>query len=375
MKNPQILDLYSDFLLSSFGLVTSTGLSTLLNGGYSHDKISRFLAQTTFNNKDFWKCVKTLIRKVESEEAVLIIDDTIEEKPHSTENDLICWHYDHCIGQNVKGINIVNFLYCSPLSDDSNVNLPCAFETIRKTEKYLDKKTNTVKRRSPVSKNTLVLERLRTLVQLNRLVFRYVLWDTWFSSKDNLDFVHHQLNKFFVVALKSNRTVALSKEGKQQGKFTKIEQLDLQPNQTYKVWLKGLDFEVSLIKQVFTNKDGSTGELFLITNDLELNYESICTIYQKRWNVETFHKSLKQNAGLEKSPTKYEVTQSNHIFASMIAYCKLEILKFKENMNHFQLKNRLYIQAVKAAFDELQNIKAQIQTIGIAPINHTLCLL
>ena len=255
------------------------------------------------------------------------------------------------------------------------MNLPCAFETIRKTEKYLNKKTNTVKRRSPVSKNTLVLERLRTLVQFNRLVFRYVLWDTWFHSKDNLDFVHHQLNNFFVVALKSNRTVSLNKEGKQQGKFTKIEELDLQPNQTYKVCLKGLDFEVSLIKQVFTNKDGSTGELFLITNDLELNYESICTIYQKRWNVETFHKSLKQNAGLEKSPTKYEVTQSNHIFASMIAYCKLEILKFKENMNHFQLKNRLYIQAVKAAFDELQNIKAQIQTIGIAPINHTLCLL
>ena len=82
MKNPQILDLYSDFLLSSFGLVTSTGLSTLVNNGYSHDKISRFLAQTTFNNEDFWKCVKTLIRKVESEETVLIIDDTIEEKPH-----------------------------------------------------------------------------------------------------------------------------------------------------------------------------------------------------------------------------------------------------------------------------------------------------
>ncbi len=58
----------------------------------------------------------------------------------------------------------------------------------------------------------------------------------------------------------------------------------------------------------------------------------------------------------------------------MIAYCELEILKFKENMNHFQLKNRLYIQAVKAAFSELQNIKAQIQTIDIASINQTLSL-
>lgn len=374
MKNPQILDLYSDFLLSSFSLVTATGLSQLIDNGYSHDQISRFLAQGSFDNKDFWKCVKALIRKVESEEAVLIIDDTIEEKPHSTENDLICWHFDHCTGQNVKGINIINFLYCSPISADTQVNLPCAFETIRKTEQYFDTKNAVFKRRSPVSKNTIVLERLRTLVQLNHLKFKYVVWDSWFSSKENLDFIHRQLRKLFVVALKSNRTVALSKEEKRQGKFKKIEELDLQPNQTYNVWLKGLDFEVVLVKQVFKNKDASTGELFLITNDLELNHESITTIYQKRWNVETFHKSLKQNAALEKSPTKYEVTQSNHIFASMIAYCKLEILRFKENMNHFQLKNRLYIQAIKAAFQELQSLKTQIQTIGTSPMNKILSL-
>lgn len=374
MKHPQLLDLYSDYLLTSFSLVTATGLSQLIDQGYSHDRISRFLSQGRFDNKDFWKCVKALIGKVESDQAVLIIDDTLEAKPHSTENDLICWHFDHCTGHTIKGINIINFLYCSPLSVDRQVNLPCAFETIQKTEKYFDPRTQVVKRRSPVSKNTIVLERLRTLVQLNHLKFKYVLWDSWFSSKENLDFVHHSLGKLFVVALKSNRTVALTKEEKRQGKFKKIEELDLQSNQTYNVWLKGLDFEVALVKLVFTNKDGSTGELFLITNDLELNNESVATIYQKRWNVETFHKSLKQNAGLEKSPTKYEVTQSNHIFASLIAYCKLEILRFKEHTNHFQLKNRLYIQAIKAAFQELQSLKTQIQSIGTTPMNKVLSL-
>jgi len=117
---------------------------------------------------------------------------------------------------------IINFLYCSPLSADTQVNLPCAFQTIQKTEKYLDPKTQVVKRRSRVSKNTIVLERLPTLVQLNHLKFKYVLWDSWFSSKENLDFVHHSLGKLFVVALKSNRTVALTKEEKRQGKFKKL---------------------------------------------------------------------------------------------------------------------------------------------------------
>ncbi|MFT4762560.1 MAG: hypothetical protein ACI9XO_004804, partial [Paraglaciecola sp.] len=41
--------------------------------------------------------------------------------------------------------------------------------------------------------------------------------------------------------------------------------------------------------------------------------------YQDRWGVEVFHKSLKQNVGLEKSPTKVENSQCNHIFATMIA--------------------------------------------------------
>jgi hypothetical protein len=363
MKNPQILDVYTDFLLASFSIVTATGLSKLLDNGYSHDQISRFLSQGKFDNKDFWKCVKALIRKVETETSCLIIDDTIEEKPHSTENDIICWHFDHCINRNVKGINIVNFLYCSDFLCDDDINLPCAFEVVHKTEKYHDVKTKKEKRRSPITKNQMVVERLRILVQQNQLKFKYVLWDTWFSSKENLDFVQYDLKKKFVVALKSNRTVALSESEKRQGKFKKVEELGLQTNQTYEVWLKGLDFPVLLIKQIFTNKDGSTGVLYLITNDLELSYTDICTIYQKRWNVETFHKSLKQNAALEKSPTKYEVTQSNHIFASMIAYSKLEILKIKQGANHFQLKNRLYIQAVKAAFNELQILKQEIKSL------------
>lgn len=357
MKQPELLDLYSDYLLSSFKLVTATGLSQLLDKGYSHDQISRFLAQCKFTQKDFWGLVKKLIRKVESDFAILAIDDMIMEKPHSTENAMIAWHWDHAKGRSVKGINILNFLYHSALPNGQGISLPAAFEIIEKTEQFYDAKAKKVKRRSATSKNELLRNRLRTLVQLNRLKFKYVVWDTWFSAKQNFEFVHHKLQKFFVAALKVNRLVALSKEAKLQGQFTRVEQLDLQSNRSYKVWIKGLDFEVLLTKQVFNNQDGSCGELYLVTNDLSLTYEATCTIYQKRWNVEVFHKSLKQNAGLEKSPTKYERTQANHIFAAMIAFCKLELLKLKENVNHFALKARLYLKAIKAAFDELQRLK------------------
>ena len=59
-------------------------------------------------------------------------------------------------------------------------------------------------------------------------------------------------------------------------------------------YLRGLDFPVLVARQVFTNKDGSTGVLYLACSDLDRDAEGIVTIYQKRWNVETFHKTLKR---------------------------------------------------------------------------------
>ncbi|MGQ9889776.1 MAG: IS701 family transposase, partial [Aggregatilineales bacterium] len=44
MNNKELLDIYTDYLISSFGLTTQTGLSRLLNGEISHDRIQRFLS-------------------------------------------------------------------------------------------------------------------------------------------------------------------------------------------------------------------------------------------------------------------------------------------------------------------------------------------
>lgn len=370
MKNPQILDLYSDYLLASFRMATATGMSALLNGALSHDKISRFLSQGTFTQKDYWKCVKPIIRRIEGDCGVIKIDDTILGKPHSTENDIICWHHDHSKkgrDKNVKGINILNFLYQSPIEGLAGVSAPVAFEIIKKTEEWYDKKSGRVKLRSPVSKNKMVRDRLWTLQYRNKLKFRYVLWDSWFSSAENLNYVHCELKKYFVAALKSNRKMALSEGDKRQGKWIRADQMEVRKDRAIPVWLKGLDFPVLFVKQIFENKDGSLGELYLITNDLSLSAGLTSTIYQGRWGVEELHKSLKQNVGLEKSPTKFEVTQSNHVFAAMIAWVKLELLSKIRQTNHFALKNQLYLQAVKAAFEQLQTFKGGMPKLVAAP--------
>ena len=94
--NKEMLDLYTDYLLSTFGFSTATGLSAMIEGEVSHDKITRFLSAQDYTSKELWQQVKSTVRSVEHEQGVLIFDDTIQEKAWTDESELICWHYDHC---------------------------------------------------------------------------------------------------------------------------------------------------------------------------------------------------------------------------------------------------------------------------------------
>ena len=118
-----------------------------------------------------------------------------------------------------------------------------------------------------------------------------------------------------------------------------------------------MEFPVLLHRQIFTNKDETTGILYLISNDLELTTMTFETIYKKRWKVEVFHKNIKSNTALAKSPTKVLRTQANHIFMSIFAAAKLEMLSIKQKVTTFTLKNKLYIKAIRIAFEELQAMK------------------
>lgn len=127
----------------------------------------------------------------------------------------------------------------------------------------------------------------------------------------------------------------------------------MEDGQSKIVWLKDSDFPVQLIKKVFTNEDGSIGVLYLVSNDITADADALYQTYQKRWAIEVYHKSIKQNASLAKSPTKRVRSQANHIFASIIAFCKLEALKIKTATNHFAIKYKLILAANMAAMKQL----------------------
>ncbi len=350
MKDHLLLDLYSDYLLASFGATTATGLSQLVDNLVSHDQITRFLSSETRTAKDLWCVVKPLVRKVQSKNAVLIIDDTIEEKPYTDENEIVCWHFDHSKDRSLKGINFVSALY-----ESNQVCLPVGFEVIKKTETYLDKISGKEKRRSSVSKNEICRELINHAIK-NELPFRFVLFDAWFASAENMRFLKTEQQRDFICPLKSNRKVALSLSNKLRGRFQAVETLPPEQDATTEIYLEGVEFPLILIKQIFTNEDGSTGVLYLVSSDTTITYDQITTSYQRRWQVECFHKSLKQNVSLSKSPTQTERTQQNHLFAALCGFAKLEMLKVETKLNHFALKSKLYLKALRSAYSTLQQL-------------------
>jgi len=105
-------------------------------------------------------------------------------------------------------------------------------------------------------------------IQANQVLYKYVLADAWFSCESTLKFIKLKMKRDFVMAIKSNRNIALSEKDKNKKKFVHMEDLDWQEHDQYKIWLEGVPFAMLLAKQVFTNKDGSTGILYLITSDL-----------------------------------------------------------------------------------------------------------
>jgi hypothetical protein len=123
------------------------------------------------------------------------------------------------------------------------------------------------------------------------------------------------------------------------------------------IHLESVDFPLLLTQQVFTNEDGSTGLLYLVTSDLTLDATQLMTIYQTRWKIEEYHRSLKQNASLDKSPTRTVTTQTNHFFAALCTFVKLEWLRTQTKLNHYALKAKIYLSALLTAFQSLQALQ------------------
>ena len=69
--NKGLLDIYTDYLIAQNHYATATGLSSMLDGEISHDKVTRFLNSDDYGSKDLWENTKSTVRQVENQAGVL----------------------------------------------------------------------------------------------------------------------------------------------------------------------------------------------------------------------------------------------------------------------------------------------------------------
>jgi hypothetical protein len=323
----------------------------------SHDTFTKHLLLNSSldDDKRLWKSIKPFLRDYENEDSgCIIIDDMLMHKPWTKVNDIVCWHYDHVSQSMQKGILMLNFHY----TDDTGISIPLGYEIITKTEdKWSDEYQKNVKK-SLFSKNEIMQDKLYILHYNNEVKYKYILFDKWFASTKNLVFIEDELKKKFVCPIKSNRKIALTLEERNNGKYVNISTIDIKGGSSRLIYLEGYEKPLRLVKQVVKNGDDDESTyLYLVTNDIDLSFDEVLEIYKRRWKVEEYHKSLKQNLKIEHSPTKVETSQRNHIHLAVLGFIKLEKLRLNYKMNHFAIKEKIYIEALKIAYQKVGELQ------------------
>jgi transposase len=152
-----------------------------------------------------------------------------------------------------------------------------------------------------------------------------------------------------------------SLEERNKGKYVNISTIDIEGGSSRLIYLEGYEKPLRLIKQVVTNGDDDESiYLYLVTNDIDLSFDTVLEIYKRRWKVEEYHKSLKQNLKIEHSPTKVETSQRNHIHLAVCGFIKLEKLRLNYKMNHFAIKEKIYIEALNPTSSSPQQKNTKI---------------
>ena len=347
----QLQDIYINFAISSFEKIEMTKLSKLT--GSSHDIFTKHLLLNDLLDDDrrLWKSIKPFLRDYENDESgCIIIDDMLIHKPWTKVNDVVCWHYNHVSQRMEKGILMLNFHY----TDSSGISIPLAYEIVTKTEKVWSKEYRKDVKKSLFTKNEIMQDKLYILHNHNEVKYKYILFDKWFASIKNLVFIEEELKKKFVCPIKSNRKIALTKEEKNKGKYVNISSIDIEGGSSRLIYLEGYERPLRLITQVVKNgDDGESTYLYLVTNDIDLSFDEVLEIYKRRWKIEEYHKSLKQNLKIEHSPTKVETSQRNHIHLAVLGFIKLEKLRLNHKINHFAIKEKIYIEALKVAYEKV----------------------
>nr|WP_206667243.1 transposase [Candidatus Methylobacter oryzae] len=286
--------------------------------------MSNFLKQIRITARQVWELVKGLIHNTEG--SFLIIDDSVQDKRYSKSIELVKTQYSGAVGGLVRGIGVVNLVH-----SDGQDHYPVDY---RIYHNVVDGKT----------KNDHFKDMLVNAIADKALKAKTVLFDSWYASWENLKLVH-SLKRTFYTTLKSNRMISLSKE---EG-YVHLDEIEWTPERLrfgVVVKLKKVPFKVKLFKLVAPNGDID----WLITNELDDNLTAQVAQHANdvRWQVEEFHRELKQLTGSEKCQCRKARSQRNHIACCYHVWISLKVKANTLKKSLYQVRADLFSDYLQA---------------------------
>jgi len=314
---------YIEYLLNTPVNYTCSNLAEHLDD-VSHDAVSDFLHRGRVTASRLWELVEPLLN--DSEAAYLIVDDSVQNKQYSRQIGLVQRQYSGAEHNLVRGIDIVNLVHY-----DGQEFYPIDYRI------YAPKVNG-------LTKNALFVEMLMAAKHSKGIKARTVLFDSWYSSVDNLKLIN-SLDMIFVAPIKDNRLVSLSKE---QG-YIHVQDIDWTPERLTNgvmVKLKELPFRVRLFKLVATNGDID----WIITNNPDpISVQAIQEENARRWPIEQFHRELKQLTGSEKCQCRKARSQRNHLGYCYLAWLALRLQAQNLHLTVYQVRQRIFDDFLTAA--------------------------
>lgn len=133
-------------------------------------------------------------------------------------------------------------------------------------------------------------------------------------------------NNVFVTRIKSNTSYQTIKELElpehKDGHILKDEIIQLNSNKATKT---GIDKHELRLVHVY--KEDENKVIDIITNQLDWEYNTIAELYKKRWDIELFFKSLKQNLQIKTFWGTSENAVKSQIYIALINYLLLELIR------------------------------------------------
>ncbi len=187
----------------------------------------------------------------------------------------------------------------------------------------------------------------------------FVTGDSWHSSQDNLKMIknHHQ---GFLFALESNRLVSIEK-----GQWSQVQRLAI-PDDGLLVYLRG--FGTVKVFRTWLKNQPRHYALYQSNEEAWATFDRavFLKLHDQHWQIEQYHRTLKQVCHIEHCQVRQPTAIRNHIFAAICGYVQLQRLHANDVIrNCYRLKRELF-NPIIAAFIQtfipnLEHLNPQFQ--------------